>query len=224
MTYSTITVSPEIKPLIGQTVGYVQVNKKFVHHNASYECAAWWEDSEIQTGVYPLILEEYYLSPRNLKLLVKFDAIVVDDYFPALWGGVAISNTPYKPKSIGSNRVIHYSFPLVDSIVRTGNIPGSEKDFFVNPMIWDLVVRAAQKDMERYNNLLADYWKEYQEEPFNKYLSNLGMVGHCAENLSLLTKDIERIMRHKESFMNNSSDYYKGLRDNNTLWVQNVSL
>lgn len=221
MSHSTITVTPELKFLIGQTVGYVQVNKKFVHHNNNYECAAWWEDSEIQTGTYPLILEENYLHPKNLKLSTKLNAVVVDDFFPALWGGVSVSDKPYKPKNIGDTRLIHQSFSLVDSILSTGNSPGSEKDFFVNPMIWELIVNAAQKNMEHYNNLLTSYWAQYQKEPFNKYLSNLSMVGHCCENIASLTRDIEKIMRHKEYFENNSSDYYRGLRNNNTLWVLN---
>lgn len=216
---SYITTSPELKPFLNQTVGYIQVNKKFVHHNNSYECAAWWEDSEIQPGVYPLILEENYHHPKFLKLSTKMKAIVVDDFFPALWGGVSISNEPYKCKNIGDVRFIHQSFSLVEAITSTGNIPGASNDFFVNPMIWDLVICAAQKSMEHYHQLLTNYWAEYQKEPFNSYLSNISMVGHCCQQISLLTKDIENIVRAKNYLEKNNSEYWQNLYNTNTLWV-----
>ena len=96
-----ILVTPELKPFLGQVIGWVKVNQTFIDHNANYECAAWWKDSEIQLGVYPMILEENHLYPRDLRLHVKYDAVVVDDYFPALWGGVSVSKSLISPSILG---------------------------------------------------------------------------------------------------------------------------
>src|SRR5260221_14611966 len=82
-------------------IGAVKVNKPFVYHNASYECAAWWEDHQADTGVHPVYLGRSYHHPKNLTLTANIGAKVVDDYFPGLWGGVAISQEPYKAKHIG---------------------------------------------------------------------------------------------------------------------------
>jgi hypothetical protein len=218
-------MKPNIKPnqslkqLINTEIGYININKSWVNHNNTYECAAWWEDSEIKTGVYPLILEQNKFAPNNLQLRAKLDATVVDDFFPALWGGMAISNKPYKPKNVGSTRNIYKVFDLVDAITKTGHSPGNDIDFCVNPLIWEGVVSSARDSMLEYQKMSDNYMQDYYEVGDGAFDTNLSMIAHCSENMAALCKAISDIKRH-QSYLTDSSDYMRNLYTNNISWVK----
>lgn len=78
----------------------------FTHVERSYECAAWSETHTVQPGEYTAVFH-----PAQGKWTVSMPAKVTDDFFPALWGGVAVSSKPYQPKHIGEDRVVTLSFP-----------------------------------------------------------------------------------------------------------------
>ena len=214
-----IKANKDLKHLINTVVGYVKINKPWVNHNNSYECAAWWEDSEIKVGVYPLVLEQSNFVPHNLQLRAKLDAIVVDDFFPALWGGVAISNKPYQAKNVGSTRTIHKVFDLVESITKTGHSPGNDIDICVNPLIWNSVIQAARDSMLEYQKLADHYMQDYYEVGDGDFDSNLSMIGHCSENMAALCKAISDIKR-SQSYLTDSSDYMRNLYADNISWVK----
>jgi hypothetical protein len=202
---------------VGQIVGYVQINKTWVHHNNSYECAAWWEDSEIVTGKYPLFLKENYLAPKNLILGCIFDAIVVDAYFPAMLGGVAFSNKGSKER-IGGKRTIHHSFDIVEAIGKTGNIPGSDKDFVLNPLLWDGFIESARINLNHYQQMFMNDWETYRKEGDGNYNSNLSRIRYLSVKIQDLANAIDRMKRSKEK-IGNASEHMANIYSENVSWV-----
>jgi hypothetical protein len=218
MKNAIINVNDELKSFIGTTVGYIQINEPWVNHNNSYECAAWWEDSTIVKGVYALTLEKNSFAPYDLYLLGKLDAIVTDDYFPALWGGVAISNKPYTSKNLGQQRTIRHKIDLVEGIEKTGYSPGNSIDICVNPLIIDAVINAARQSFENYQQSLVSYWSEYHEKGDGNYNSNLSMVAYSTENMTALCRAIEA-MNTRRKYLVEATDYMRNNYVKNTAWA-----
>jgi len=209
-----IKPNKDIKSILGTTVGYIKVNKPWINHNASYECAAWWEDTEIQPGVYDLVIKQNTFAPYELKLVAKLDAIVVDDYFPAMFGGVAI--TKYTSKGIGEKRTISKSFTILESVSKTGVSPGSDIDICINPMIWEAIIDSAKETMLDFQSSMEHYWQDYKTEGDGTFDTNLSMIGYCANNIKHLTHAIMEIKRRKEYI----SGYLGDLYANNTSWIK----
>lgn len=215
---AVITVNDELKSVLGATVGYLQVNESWVNHNNSYECAAWWEDSKIVKGVYPLTLERNTFAPYNLYLMAKLESVVVDDFFPALWGGVRVSDKPYVAKNIGEKRTIHHRIDIVNAVEQTGNTPGSKIDICINPMIIDALIKAARQSLNSYQEIFNKYWVDYKLYGDGNYASNLSMVSHCAENMSALGRAIENMLSRRKYFAE-ASDYMRDNYVKNTAWT-----
>lgn len=215
---AVIRANKDIKQFLGSSVGYIKVNKSWIHHNASFECAEWWEDSEIQPGIYDLKLRKSDYAPHNLYLSASIDAIVVDDYFPALWGGVAISNKPYVSQRIGLKRTISKSFDIADSVVKTGVIPGSDIDICVNPMTWEAIIEAAKDTMLDFQSRMEHYWQDYRNEGDGSFDSNISMIGYCAKNINELTNAIMEIKRHLNYI--NSGNSIRERYAENISWIK----
>lgn len=213
---TVIKANGNLKSLINTTVGYVKINKSWINHNASYECAAWWQDSKIEEGVYPLVLRENRLSPNDLYLSAELNAVVVDDFFPSLWGGVAIGNTKLVAKDIGSKRIVNHKFELIESITRTGNIPGDKIDICVNPLIWNILIDAIRTTLILYQGTYNQYLADYQEVGDGNYNINIDMMAYAAENIAALARSIVVIKRHS-AYLDDESDYMRNL------WAENVS-
>jgi hypothetical protein len=183
-------------------VGAVQVNKPFIYHDASYECAAWWEDREAQTGVYPVYLSRRYHHPKHLTITAHIKAKVVDDYFPGLWGGI-----PYKPKHIGEERIIRQGIEVVDAIERTGNSPGSDLDWFIHPSWWKVFTDEAEAELRENYRRLSEFWNEWNNldpqtfkakmdgrwEFDDEFRSKIGMIAHFGGHLEKWARRIEKI-------------------------------
>lgn len=212
-----INLTNNLKPFLGQVVGYVQVNKTWVHHNNSYECAAWWEDSQIVAGKYPLFLKQNYLAPKELVLGCVFDAIVVDAYFPAMSGGVAFSNKGSKER-IGGKRNIHHSFDIVEVMEKTGNIPGDKEDFFLNPLLWDAFIEAARKSMVDSQSYLENCFSAYIQEGDGKFYGNVSSIQYASKNVSDLANTLQRMKRAKAN-VDNVSEYMGEVYSKNVSWV-----
>lgn len=217
-----INATSELKPYLNTHVGYVKINKPWVHHNNNYECAAWWEDSEIKPGVYNLILKESHYAPKELMLVASLDAIVVDDYFPALWGGLPISRKDYTPRNVGQHRKVNRRFEIVDSIEATGYSPTCEINIFVNPLIWQTFIDAARATMQDYSNLLAKYQEDYRNNGDGDYDTNLSMITHCTDNMSKLANAITK-MKTRIKYMDEATEYMRNLHFNNTSWINEAA-
>lgn len=211
-----LNTTNNLKPFVDKVVGYVQVNKTWVHHNNAYECAAWWEDSQIVTGVYPLFLKENYLAPKNLILGCVFDAIVVDAYFPSMSGGVAFSNKGSKER-IGGKRNIHHSFNIVEVMEKTGQIPGDDKDFVLNPLLWEGFIESARENLLNYQQMYMDNWNTYLKEGDGKYNSNLSGIKYLSGKIHDLADAIDRMKRVKDK-IENASEYMSEIYAGNVSW------
>lgn len=212
-----INATNELKPFLNTVVGYIKVNESWVHHNNSFETAAWWEDSKIETGVYPLILTENYHQPKDLRLISKLKSIVVDDYFPALWGGVSVSNQPYVAKNIGQSRNVTKSFEILECMQMTGNSPCSKIDMCLNPFLWQAFINAARDSLESYRNIYNEYVKEYDDCGDGEYDTNLNMIAYSSEQMNKLVRGISEM---KRCMKNMDNDYLFNLYGKNTDWIK----
>ena len=206
-----LRVTDNLKPFLKQTVGFVKVNKSYVHHNSSFETAAWWEDSEIQTGIYPLILERSYLcylSPYSLNLATKLSAKVVDCYF----------GSRYDKDRIGGIREIYKSFDIVDAICKTAISPGHDNDVIVNPFLWEGFIESARIELEECYKGMNKTYQDYSRHGDGNYNSNLSMLGYYSRNIEALSKAIEEMKRAKDKF-DNASEYMAKIYSDNISWA-----
>ena len=235
MTFDVSKLTHESRILVGA----VQVNKSFIYHDASYECAAWWEDREAQTGVHPVYLSRSYHHPKHLTLTAHIKAKVVDDYFPGLWGGVAISREPYKPKHIGEERTIYRSLDIVEAIESTGNSPGSDIDIFVDPSHWHIFAHEAEMELREAYSRFPEFWNKWNRlnaESFatsndgrdkfhDEFRSRVGMIAHFGSLFEKWARRIEKI-NWRSQYHNEGSKYDTAYqRDNfakNTEWTKAI--
>lgn len=204
----------ELSKWIGKQVGSCRINNSWVHHNNSYECAAWWEDSKIVEGIYPLILKENTFAPYNLILVSQLQAIVVDDYFPALFGGNPISGAP-KSTNVGQKRAIHHKFDIIECIDRTGDIPDSPIDVFFNPELINLVLDSMRQEIDNQYQMMGRYYEEYKEKGEGKYGEHIRMVGYFGREISKLVEGVDKILNKQRS-----SSYLKECREKNVQWAK----
>jgi hypothetical protein len=204
-----------LKDYIGKPVGFVRINKPIVHTDSSYECAAWWEERTTTTGVFPLFLN---VVNNNYSVQAKIPATVSDDYFPSLWGGVAISDKPYVAKNIGNkSRDVRVSADIVAAIKDTGTIPGADKDWYVNPEIWELVIKDHEQQLFNAYNALPEWWAKYQAGD-DQYHSRVGMIAHFGEMLVRYPREIQELYRH-HGYLNEKSPMWQELHKKNTAWI-----
>jgi hypothetical protein len=227
--------------LKGPCIGAVQVNKTFTYTNRSYECAAWSEDREALKGVHPVYIARQYHVPRTLYVLADIAAKVTDDFFPALWCGVAVSNDPYKPKHIGEDRIIHSHISVEDAITSTGNSPGSDLDWFIHPSWWQVFTEESIKELKEAYRRLPEFWRYFdslKEESFkpqmdgrwsfdDEYRSKVGMIAHFGSELEHWARRIEKInwqsQYHRKAGKYNT-DYQRENFAKNTEWTKAIPI
>lgn len=217
---SVMIKTDELAPFIGTCVGYIRINKTWTYRNNNYECAAWYEDYEAVPGVYELTLKINDRAPHDLYFMAKVDALVTDDYFPALWGGVSISKKPYVPSRLGQSRIIYHKVDIVEGVIQTGNTPGNDIDVCINPFLIDGLVNSAKKSMVWYKELMDNYWAKYSIGIDDNYNTNLGMVAHCTENIADCARDIDKLIRQQRNF-NEATEYMSSNYARNIAWVSN---
>jgi hypothetical protein len=226
--------------LKGPCIGAVKVNKAFTYTDRSYECAAWWEEREALKGVHPVYIARSPYMPRTLYVLADISAKVTNDFFPALWGGVAVSNKPYEPKHIGESRIVHSHISVEDAIRSTGNSPGSDLDWYIDPSWWPVFVEEALSELKDYYKRLPEFWDQWAKlnketwkpESFqdsrwtfdDEYRSRLSMVAHFGMNLEQWARRIEKINWHTSHWFGRDSDYQRGLWTQNTEWSKTIPI
>lgn len=236
MTFDVSKVTHESRILIGA----VQVNKPFIFHDASYECAAWWEDREAQWGAHPVYLNRSYHHPKLLTITAHIKAKVVNDYFPGLWGGVRISNEPYVPKHIGEERTIYHGIEVVDAIERTGNSPGSDLDWFIHPSWWKVFTDEALAELKEDYRRLPEFWEAWDKlnpQSFHsmvrgwgfddEFRSKVGMIAHFGSLLEKWARRIEKINWRAQYHTPGSSydtEYQRNNFAQNTEWTKGIQV
>lgn len=67
----------------GTVIGYVAITDSFEFTDASYECAAWYQNHTVHPGAYPLVMS------RD-RLLVTYDTVLGHSDFGSRVGGVPL--------------------------------------------------------------------------------------------------------------------------------------
>jgi len=222
MENASITPVKAIMPFLDKNVGFVKINKTFIHHNNSYECAAWWQDSEIQKGIYPLTLRAHYYAPRHIELKASLKSIVTDDFFPAFFGGTSIGSRPYVSNNIGSVRDITFTFDVIKSILNTGNISGDDMDFYINMEIIQPIIDDARASLLTLKESLDREMVNYNLNGDGHFNQNLGMISYYSKNIHQFATAIDRLSR-KLIDHNNMTEYSKNLFETNTQWVKEAA-
>ncbi len=208
-----------LRHFLNQEIGFVRINKPIIYTDQNYECAAWWEERTSETGVFPLLLRpanDLYPERLELDVSASVPAVVSNDYFPALWGGVPVSSSPYKPKNIGRKSSIIVKRALVQAIIDTGNSQ-SDTDWYVNPDLWPLVIKDQEKELVKVYNDLPKWWDEYKSGD-DEYHSRVGMVGYFGNMLRSLSKDIKDLYRVL-GYLQEKSPMWRRLHIKNTAWI-----
>lgn len=194
-------------------VGAIQVNVPF-EQRQHYECAAWYEIREAIPGVYPLVMYRNHLWPNDLLLQAEVKAKVTDDYFPALFGGVSVSNKPYERKHLGEDRTINLSVDWLTAIRNTRCSPGSNLDYFVARYFWDLkmteVSEALVNDFEHFNELTRKFR--------NNDKGAAGSLRFCSERMAKRAEFIDEVGRCITYWQAPSFQRY----ESNCDWAQKV--
>lgn len=208
--------------LLGKVVGMVQIVEPFTRHNASYECAAWWEDMQAVPGIYPLVLKERAHSQGEIHLVAQVDAKVIDDYFPSLWAGSAIGTTPYKAKHTGEDRIIHVAYTISEAMEATSNSPDSKtKNLFLAKEYWQTFIDEATAS---FNDCCKDFpkWYEVYASDETRKPYSIGMVAHVAAEITALGRDIEAMERSLGYQNTTNTDSWRRYYDTNTRWAQDM--
>ena len=201
-------------------IGAVLVNKAFVEHYDRYECPAWWEDRQAIPGVYPVRLQKSDYVPHYYQAVAEISARVVDDYFPALWGGVAVSSKPYQSKYIGQSRTILQGKKLVEAIKLTGNIPTDDVCWYIDCNWWQVAYEEAQKDLTEAYERLPEFWKAYQAGE-DEFCSRVRMVAHFGKILHERGLEIEELTRCMKYWQDS---YFHRLYTENTAWAKVIEI
>lgn len=210
----------KLSDYLDKQIGFVQINKPVVYMDKGYECAAWWQERTSVNGVFPLYLKKKDNYSKHYNVVAHIPSIITDEDFTSLWGGVPISNKPYKSNNIGSiGRDITVSAPLVDAIESTGNIPDANIDWYVNPEIYELVIQDRKETLKECYNRLPEWWNQYNNEGVGKYNSNLSMVAHGSEEMAKIARDMERVIR-KQGYLTEATDMWRELHKKNTQWTK----
>ena len=216
MQSAIIKPNQQLKSLLNSQIGYVRVNYAFEHVDNSFENAAWSETSEVRAGIYALLLKQNTFAPHQLLLEASLQADVVEDFFPAMYAGVAVGGT--KSTNRNKTKQIRRAFDLVDSIENTGTIPGqSQFDVVVHPFVWDEVISSAHDCIKELRLHMDLVWQHYDAN--DRYALN--SINYCCQNIAQLAKSIDRILFHKN--FTSQSHYNRELAFNNVSWVQEAA-
>ncbi len=208
-----------IKDFINNQVGFIRVNKPIVYVDNQFECAAWWEERTSKTGIYPLLLQKANYYSNDYNVVADVPGVITNDYFPSLWGGVAISNKPYETKYVGQeSRPIKVGSSLTEAILKTSNSPGSDIDYYIDFEFYKMYISNRKEELRKaYNELPACMFKYMQGD--DKHYSNLGMVRHYSDRIVYVAREIENLSRAVD-YLEEENDMWRKLYKQNTEWIK----
>jgi hypothetical protein len=197
-----------------EVIGAVRVINHY-NHTQHYECAAWWEERKVTPGIYPVTFD---ISSDNMVGAFTVDATVINDYFPALFGGVSISREHYTPKHIGEHRKIKQNYDLASMVIRTGNSPYSNGfDYYISPKHWNDVVKYLTNEItDRFSHISTRY-NEWKSSDYDN--SSLELLSVCYGSKFVYDKSYQlyEIANHMRFY---NSNYHLNLFNSNTQWAR----
>lgn len=174
-------------PTIIGICGQVKVHVGQKRTNQSYECAAWWQITMTDTGVFDVGLQREEQGHYTLVAIVP--ATVTDADFTSHFGGLAYGKYD-KSRDVGRRVKEYLKVSAIKAIEQYGNSPGMhELQWIFDPQYWGLVREqyevqmkdAVQRVKERYDGYKAG--KEF----------DLSMVAHYGSILETSARSIEKI-------------------------------
>jgi hypothetical protein len=206
----------------GTVVGAYWLKTPYKHHDASFETAAWWEDTELKPGIYPLkVGVRTYGRNHPLFLYAEGIGTVVDAYFPSLLGGVAVggSNADHH---IGKPKTLRIGLDLGKAINNTGTSP-SEKEacVWVDPKTWPAFLDYARarlnETISHFSPILLGKANDRPE------VDQARTIKHRAEWIAEDASLLETILHRQESWNNfQDSPMMRECLHKNTEWVTHL--
>jgi hypothetical protein len=215
----TVIAGARVAPLaefVGQTVGWLRVVTPITHHTQNYECAAWWQDEESATGIFPLILREDPYSKGKFYAVATLPAKVTDCYFGALWCGNPIGKYD-KSADVGRDAEIRHRVNLPELVHTTGSATG-KLDYapvwsFVPSIIAHYKARAADWFESARQALTGEsIWARHSEQ------EKFGSFGTYAIWAGEHAKAAEQMMRDL-GYMTEKGDSWRELFSKNFDWI-----
>jgi hypothetical protein len=186
----------ESHPNVGEVVGQVKVyemsREEREHVNNGYECAAWWEKTRVEPGTYELRLAQSYHAKDHLFVTATVPAVVIDDYFPALWCGVSVSREAYRPKHLGERRELALNCPFAEACITSGNKSRSIESL-IDLHYFEVALEHYKTLLNEHYNRLPRCWEEYQTASDDRW--KVSSVYHTALWMSECAKSVDELLR-----------------------------
>lgn len=193
-----------METLLATEIGKVSINSPIKFRDQSYECAAWWEERLSTTGVFPLLLKKVNHYTDDYVVYAEIPAVVTDEYFPALFHGVAVGTSPYKPSRIGQQtRPVKVQESLVKAILLSGRSTSPDIDWYIDRKHWHSCLT------QRKSRLLAH--KQYLDQVWTSDLASsdvIRTIRYAANNVAIVSQELSEL-----------NDHIKFVSSREDLWV-----
>lgn len=200
-----------IKPLVGMEVGAVRVSVPQEYHDASYECAAWWQTRLGATGVYCIVVSRDPYEKNRLFLSAKLPATIKADYFQSLYCGTSIGQ-PYDTTSNAGKPCVDVTIvrPIKEAI-RATSASDDDSDgtkWAILPKYWQTLAEYHRALAKAYMAYFALAQYLFATEADDRFSSKLGQVGHAGERVHFHVECAVEIERAIKFRTDGSTDYF----------------
>lgn len=180
----------------GTVVGYVRISEPVKHHDATFECAAWWIDSVSSTGVFPVYVGQNYHSPHEFYFFAELPATVVEDSFQALWCGVGIGKGYDTKQNAGKPaRNITVKKNLKEGVCQSTHSDDGGNKWAILPEFWDLVEQHARLELDKAIVYYPIALNSFQKEGYGHLDSCLTQLGYAGEKIHKCEEVLTEVRR-----------------------------
>lgn len=104
-----------VKP--GQLIGYIVLDKPTVFHNARFETASMWVDTEVPAGKYELRVGDWGYHNR---CMARLPGVIVDDFYQNRLMGHASSHSGTKKGQPFTESIDLYDYYVAEIVKEKG--------------------------------------------------------------------------------------------------------
>jgi hypothetical protein len=198
------------KTLVGKVYGKAKVIVPQKFHDASYECAAWWQDRVSATGVFPVILSADFYNDLSYFFTIKLPATIEKENFQSLFCGNAIGGPYDMTKNAGKPcQEITVRKEISATINETSSFidKGCEVKWAILPEFWETFATLYRLKLAMEIALIA--WKvtNYAAEPTSEFNDTVTGLKFAGRDLSETAEFIENIERDIAFCAKSGTDY-----------------
>lgn len=200
-------------PLIGQTIGALRLKQPHLHRDSNYETASWWEERQLEPGIYPLkVGVASYGRDQPLTLYAEGTGVVTDSFFPSSFGGVMLPGSNPQ-KYFGEARQIKIAVGWKTAIQQTGSSPSQDGtlDLFVEAA---KLVELETYFAERFLRTLATFDRMRPTDLTT--IESIRTLGHLA---SWIEEDSELLGLIRQELKRSKETYFASLQAKNSAWA-----